>query len=110
MFHDLTIRRLATGTLLLVAALSNAACAASMNVSCAAGRTAVDGVCIDESVADYVMCVRAHGSMLDEARRDELEEKIPIDARGADPDMQAIIAACKSTQRAEAEPSGEGLL
>lgn len=34
------------------------------SITCPAGRTLLDGVCVSESVADYVACVRAQGAQL----------------------------------------------
>jgi hypothetical protein len=36
----------------------------STTVTCASGRTFLDGVCVSESVADYVACVRAQGAQI----------------------------------------------
>jgi hypothetical protein len=42
-------------------------------IECRTGRTQVDGVCVNERVADYVACVRAQGAHLDEERRKKLD-------------------------------------
>ncbi len=34
------------------------------SITCPAGRTLLDGVCVRETVADYVACVRAQGAQL----------------------------------------------
>jgi hypothetical protein len=45
----------------------------SSTPECRAGRTHVDGVCVNERVADYVACVRAQGAHLDEEKRRKLD-------------------------------------
>jgi hypothetical protein len=42
------------------------------SITCSAGRTLLDGVCVHEAVADYVACVRAQGAQLDGTRQREL--------------------------------------
>jgi hypothetical protein len=37
---------------------------ANASLACGPGRTALDGVCVKEQVADYVACVRAQGAQL----------------------------------------------
>src|SRR5262245_30966886 len=45
---------------------------ASTTVTCGSGRTVLDGVCVDESVADYVACVRAQGAQIGSAQSQKL--------------------------------------
>ena len=65
----------------LLALNVTAACGASnatTTVTCGAGRTVLDGVCVREQVADYVACVRAQGAQLGSAQ----SERLAADVRG----------------------------
>lgn len=67
-------------SVLAAVASAAAACGGSAlnqtSITCPAGRTLLDGVCVNEGVADYVACVRAQGATLGGER----SEKISADA------------------------------
>jgi hypothetical protein len=46
------------------------------SVSCPEGRTLLDGVCVSESVADYVACVRAQGAQLGGAKQQQISADV----------------------------------
>ena len=62
------------GVFLSVNLVSAAACgpSATQAGACGAGRTILDGVCVNERVADYVSCVRAQGAQLGQDRSQKL--------------------------------------
>ncbi len=92
-------------------------CGAPLNetsVTCPAGRTFLDGVCVSEPVADYVACVRAQGAQLGADRSEklsadasylgakvggaaELNETLQKKYAASDQAMLAIIDACSSS-------------
>jgi len=53
---------------------------------CGAGRTVLDGVCVSQSVADYVSCVRAQGAQLGGSKSEKLSAEVGylgVEAGGA---------------------------
>lgn len=46
------------------------------SVTCPTGRTLLDGVCVNEGVADYVACVRAQGASLGGSKRQQLSADV----------------------------------
>lgn len=46
------------------------------SVTCPAGRTLLDGVCVSEPVADYVACVRAQGATLGGSKREQISADV----------------------------------
>ncbi|MFO0671906.1 MAG: PAN domain-containing protein [Polyangiaceae bacterium] len=46
------------------------------SITCPAGRTLLDGVCVSEPVADYVACVRAQGAQLGGAKHQQLSADV----------------------------------
>jgi len=83
------------------------------SITCPQGRTLLDGVCVAESVADYVACVRAQGAQLDGARSEqisaeagylgvkaggasEVSERLQRKYAASDQAMMAIVGACNS--------------
>lgn len=46
------------------------------SVTCPPGRTLLDGVCVNEGVADYVACVRAQGASLGGSKRQQLSADV----------------------------------
>ena len=93
------------------------ACGAPLNetsVTCPAGRTFLDGVCVSEPVADYVACVRAQGAQLGADRSEklsadasylgakvggaaELNETLQKKYAASDQAMLKIIEACSGS-------------
>lgn len=60
-------RRLLLGVL----AVGSAGCSAA-SLSCPTGRTPLDGVCVDYTIADFAACIRARGATLGEERGQKL--------------------------------------
>lgn len=46
------------------------------SITCPPARTLLDGVCVSETVADYVACVRAQGATLDGGRAEKLSADV----------------------------------
>jgi hypothetical protein len=46
------------------------------SITCPAGRTLLDGVCVRENVADYVACVRAQGAQLGGSKQQQLSADV----------------------------------
>lgn len=66
---------MALAGLVAVSAQLTAACGPALNqtsVTCSPGRTLLDGVCVNEGVADYVACVRAQGAQLGGSRSQQI--------------------------------------
>lgn len=81
------------------------------SITCPQGRTLLDGVCVAESVADYVACVRAQGAHLEGSKSQQISAEagyLGVKAGGAqevserlqrryaasDQAMMAIVDAC----------------
>lgn len=104
-------------------------CGAGLNqtsITCPQGRTLLDGVCVNEAVADYVACVRAQGAQLGAERGQKISAEagyLGVKAGGAaevseslskkysasDAAMLAIIQACNgAAQIANAAAAAKG--
>jgi hypothetical protein len=72
----------AVGGVLIVTALVSLGCGAGgpalnqTSITCPAGRTLLDGVCVAEGVADYVACVRAQGAQLGGTKHQQLSAEV----------------------------------
>lgn len=72
----------AVGSLLVLSAFVSLGCGATgpalnqTSVTCPAGRTLLDGVCVAEGVADYVACVRAQGAQLGGSKHQQLSAEV----------------------------------
>lgn len=91
------------------------------SITCPAGRTLLDGVCVAESVADYVACVRAQGAHLGGAKSERISAEagtLGVHAGGAevsetlekrysasDAAMMEIIRSCNLTARRATGPA-----
>jgi hypothetical protein len=105
--------------------LAGAACGPSLNqttITCPAARTLLDGVCVNEAVADYVACVRAQGAQLGSAKSvqvsaeagtlavkaggaAELKENLEKKYAVSDAATLEIIRACSGVGKGPAQPA-----
>lgn len=93
------------------------------SITCPTGRTLLDGVCVNEAIADYVACVRAQGAHLggEKAQRisaeagtigvraggsAEVVESLEKKYAASDQAILAIIQTCNATARGPAGAPG----
>ncbi len=72
---DTIVARMMRFSSIPLALVALVSCGAGLNqtsITCTPGRTLLDGVCVNNSVADYVACVRAQGAVLGGSKSQEI--------------------------------------
>jgi hypothetical protein len=97
-----------------VAASACGGTASVIRRDCPPGQTSLDGTCVSQSIADYVVCLRATGAMAHDGGTSDVTDKLErscanlsSDARMASP-FADVGPGCTSPARQLRAPTGSG--
>lgn len=79
--------------------------APSHRAGCGDGKTRLDGVCVDQAVANYVACVRAQGAQLDSGQSQKLAASVKVAGYGA-----SAVSEVKDRLQSRYQASDENVL